>query len=594
MNMRPGHLTAGLLLAAVAAHGLWRVLAPADTEPAVLLRDDAYYYFVWAENLAAGRGPEVSPGIATNGVQILWGLLLVPLVWLGGGDALPQTAPALGLLLHALAGVLLAGAGAYRPAAWGVAALLGLNPFLLREAQNGQETALAVLLLVVLWRLRHARARCFLPVAALLLLARADLLGFALGFGWLRGGCRGVLVTGVAALLPWAMLNLAFGGTVLPQSGTAIPWQCWEAFLATGPSSGDWLRQLWWYLRPVLLGAPWAQTQPVGLAVLVWSAMRGVPLARPLGTLLLLGGLLGMAFGKQDLLVPVLAGGLLGRWPRGPQVGRRTAAALLFGCVALLLLHYPLRLYPRGYYLAPLAVAGALALLRLRRQRGLLLVAFVLTLLLARPQDAVLPQRGMALCGHTLRLVLPTGEPVGSFNSGIVTFHHPGPVFNLDGAVDPDSLRALQARALTELLDRRDVRFLVDGAHQFEPGPGLHRCGRYFHPGFTADADLQEVARFQAAGELPFVLFWRRGRGVPPPLPARARDLGPGPDGTWRVLWPGRSGARLWAEIDGERLDLIDAAGPSAHVLELPRRSSQRLVLRTADRTAPELDLPPL
>ena len=49
----------------------WRVplVWPLD----IHLRDDAYYYFVWAHNLAIGEGPCVTQGIHTSGVHVLWG-----------------------------------------------------------------------------------------------------------------------------------------------------------------------------------------------------------------------------------------------------------------------------------------------------------------------------------------------------------------------------------------------------------------------------------------------------------------------------------------------------------------------------------------
>ena len=73
------------------AHGLSPM--PGLTER---LRDDAFYEFAWAANLAAGYGPSVSDGVATSGVQILWSLLLVPFAWVGGAasDLPPGAVPA--------------------------------------------------------------------------------------------------------------------------------------------------------------------------------------------------------------------------------------------------------------------------------------------------------------------------------------------------------------------------------------------------------------------------------------------------------------------------------------------------------------------
>jgi hypothetical protein len=62
-------------LAAAVAGLVGLAVSPDETDR---LRDDAFYEFAWAANLAAGRGPVVSDGVWTSGVQVLWCLLLVP------------------------------------------------------------------------------------------------------------------------------------------------------------------------------------------------------------------------------------------------------------------------------------------------------------------------------------------------------------------------------------------------------------------------------------------------------------------------------------------------------------------------------------
>ena len=94
-------LSALALCAAVCAAGWglwqWVLLAPDEV---TRLRDDAFYEYAWAANIAGGRGPVVSDGVTTSGVQWLWSLLLVPVAWCFGPACLPVVAPWLGLFLH--------------------------------------------------------------------------------------------------------------------------------------------------------------------------------------------------------------------------------------------------------------------------------------------------------------------------------------------------------------------------------------------------------------------------------------------------------------------------------------------------------------
>ena len=136
-----------------------------DPTAANRLRDDAFYEFAWAANVAAGHGPMVSDGTTTSGVQLLWSLLLVPFAACFGAAALPLLAAWFGVALH-IATALLWWRSCRDRLFGACVALLWLGqPLLVRECQNGQETALACLFasLLWLWRRRHAgpcRRRC--------------------------------------------------------------------------------------------------------------------------------------------------------------------------------------------------------------------------------------------------------------------------------------------------------------------------------------------------------------------------------------------------------------------------------------------------
>ena len=73
-------VTAVTAAVAAAVLGLttWWTLEPDLTNR---LRDDAFYEYLWAVDVAAGGGGEVSSGVSTSGVQWLWTLALAALAW---------------------------------------------------------------------------------------------------------------------------------------------------------------------------------------------------------------------------------------------------------------------------------------------------------------------------------------------------------------------------------------------------------------------------------------------------------------------------------------------------------------------------------
>ncbi|MCR9245470.1 MAG: hypothetical protein NXI31_10590 [bacterium] len=561
-------------------------LAPDETDR---LRDDAFYEFAWAANLAAGRGPVVSDGVTTSGVQLLWSLLLVPVAWIGGAAALPAVAPWLGCGCHLLAAALLAlrggGGGRSGAAARYVAALLWLgNPLLLRECQNGQETALAALLLVGLWQARRSAA---LPFAILLLLAtsaRTDLLAFGLLLLlWRvqngRESARRAGVTAAAIAGCFVAWNLLLGGGPLPDSGAPMAWLFHANHAATEPAAGETLATAWWYARPVLCGGPWH---------LAAGALGGVflgALARPhcprtLRWVPLAAVALAWGLGASDLLVPLVMAGWLLLWPR-PAARRRAPAAwwpLALAAFAMLALHWAVRWYPRDYYAAPLAILPVIVVLRYGRL-GWLLPAFLMLQWLTLPTVAPEPlvgQRAMALAGRFLARVVPAGERVGCFNSGLVTFQadvlrgdSPARrgIVNLDGVVHPAALAALQERRLDAALDELEVRFLVDSPRQFALDPALpHANGRWFGAAFDPARDLVELARFVTPGHPDFRCYWRARRGRLPDLPLAPRDLGPVRGGR-AVWWPAGADETLEIEqADGRRV-LLAAVERTTHVV---------------------------
>lgn len=613
MNRARAVAAAALLTCAVGAiAGLWLHLV-AQPDCTDRLRDDAFYTFVWARNLASGHGPTVSSGTSTSGVQWLWAMLLAAVQALRpDADALPRTAAAIGLGCHLLAAASWVVAGHGRPAAWCIGLLWLGNPLLLRECTNGQETALACLLLVLLWLLRRRAEVLWLPLAVLTGLARTDLLLCVLLLSLTRHGrawWRGLGAPALTLLLQTA-LALACGGSLLQDSGPPMAWLFHANFAATAPDLLGWLRQQWWYTRPVLLGGPWATVSMPALGAAVFLLLRpNVPRKVRWLPLLLVG--LAALLGARDLGTAVIAALLLARWPRAARRSLpRPFAALALGLIGILVLHWAVRWYPRDYYLAPLAVLATAAAWRLRRAPLLLLLIAAAQLPAAwtfRGED-LRGQEEMQMAGRFVDRIVPRPVMIGCFNSGIVTWYRglgggDADVVNLDGVVDHRALRALQQRRLSAWLDQMGVACVLDNPIEFELDPHLpHACGRWFGSDFDPARDLVELARFDVPGvdvgrpqTDSMRLYWRRRCGEPPSLPLAAQWLGWRRGGGGYLLWPATKGAVLETEAaDGSRSALLTATADTAIVVAVPapRLGSGRLFER--GRGAPLLTVPGL
>ena len=596
------------LLAAGSGLADWLVLAPDASDR---LRDDAFYEFAWAANVALGRGPVVSDGTTTSGVQVLWSVLLVPLAWFAGPASLPSLAPWLGVLLHGLTA-----AGWWwtsRDRATGVVlALCWLgHPLLLRECQNGQETALAALCAAATWWCRFAAGPRWLLLGTLATLARADLLALLTTLTWWRWtiGRRDGAAAPLLAAAVLAGANVGLGGGLLPDSAGPMAWLWHHNRALVDPSFAAFVADSWWFARPALLGGPFALAGAYGLG------LAGFALLRPLwpGRLRVVPAAcvgVACALGTRDLATPGWTAFLLALLPSARQRRvPRALLALLVGLAAIVVVHWALRWYPRDYYVAPLVVAAMVAVQRLGRLRWLL-VLLPLSQLLDR--DRVVPeplagQLELELAGRHLRAVLPPGERVGCFNSGLVTFHASVlaegeriGVVNLDGVVDARAFAALRQGRLEAWLDQQGVRFVVDNPVQFARDPRLpHACGHAFAPDFQAERDLVEIARFDVPGldtgrpgGDSVRLYWRRGRGQPPPrLPST--DLGPWRTGQRVVAWAAAPGQVLECEAaDGHRTVLASADVATTIVLPVEVGSApRRLFVRGVE--APLLRLPP-
>jgi hypothetical protein len=602
---------AACVVAAVVGIGRGLELAPDATNR---LRDDAFYEFAWAANLAAGRGPEVSDGVTTSGVQLLWSLLLVPLAFVGGAASLPLLAPWLGFLLHLATAALWWRRATDRFAGACVALCWLGNPLLVRESQNGQETALACLLASALWLWRRAGERTFVLLGVLAVLARSDLLPLVAALSVWRHGLRASMLwaPGLAFGVHVAG-NLLLGGGWLPDSALPMAWLWHANHAAVDAGGGAFWRQSWWFARPVLLGGPWALASAMGLGFAVFVVVRNWWPTRWRALPALAVGC-ASAIGVHDLATAGWTALLLALLPanrRRPLP--RGMVAVLLGLAAIVVLHWAVRWYPRDYYAAPLVVAAAAAMMRHGRVRLLLaLWAAAQVADAGRVEPEPLGgQQEMEMAGRFLAEVVPAGERVGCFNSGLVTFFAAvtaptaarRAIVNLDGVVDGRSFAALREARMSAWLDQQGIGFVLDNPVQFALDPRLpHACGRWFGPDFDPPRDLVEIARF----DVPAVdagrpatdgmrLYWRRGRGPVPTPVADCRDLGAAPDGGRFVLWPAVPGRPLEAEQpDGSRREVavVDVATTAVVAIARERLGTGRLFVRGGRE--PVLTLPKL
>ena len=577
-------------LAAIGAAVVWIARIGAVESLAVdAYRDDAWYYFDFVRNLCEGSGPVVGDGPPTNGVQFLWAMLLAPLWWLGGSDGLEQGARWLGLSCLVLAGPLLARALRREGMPQALAVTGGLlligSPFLVTEAQNGQESGLVVLATTSLLALRASRAWVFTLVCVAATLARVELLFVATALASLRTEAWPRRAIGpAAALLGYAAVNLALAGHVMPDAGWPMAWLAHERFLSAEPGPWDWLRHLWWWGRPVALGGPFAVAGVLGSAALVALAAprfvgRGVALASVL--VLLAAAILGV----DDLSVPLLATTVLVfRTDRFAPLVPVARAALLAG-IALVALHDLVRWSPRDYYWVPISIVGAWAtshvIAALPRRAAVALLVAAVTVSIVHSLDA--PRRfpwqaHMALAGEHLETCVPPGARIGSFNAGLIAFESQLKVVNLDGVVNHPAFEALKARRLLAYLDAEGIDWLCDDPIELNSGEELHARGRFFSADFDVDVDFIEAARFvdlgavgDAGGWSDTLVLWRRA-GTPagaadPAFVDRGARAGGG-----RVIgWSDDSGRALWwRRGDGAAVLLVRPIPGVRHILALP------------------------
>jgi hypothetical protein len=592
-----------VLVSAAAIVGVWQ-FGCVTPDLANRLRDDAFYEFAWAANVAAGDGPTVSTGVTTSGVQLLWSLLLVPFALLFGPAALPTIAPWLGALLHVATGAAWWHGTAPRRLGFALACLWLGHPLLLRECQNGQETALACLCASLLWLWRRRGERAFVLLGIAAVFARSELLLLVVAIAWLRHrwSWRSLLAPGIAAVL-FLMACRSLGGGWLPDSAWPMAW-LWQRQPVDGPG-------MWWWTRPVFLGGPFAIASAMGIGTAVFLLVRPwwPPRLRVVPAVAVGAA---RALGVRDLATPGWCALLLVLLPaNGPRRLPRSVLVVFVSLAAIVVLHWAGRWYPRDYYLAPLVVVAMVAWQRLGRLAPVLSVAALAQLAdlgRLRPEPLA-AQRELQLAANFVGSFVPAGERIGCWNAGIVAYtaavlpplgERRG-IVNLDGVVDARAFAALQRGELQAFLDRERVHFLLDHSVQVSSDPTLpHANGRFFGGGFAAERDMVELVRF----DLPGIdggrigtdsvrLWWRRGRGAMPRVGA-SRWLGRDVDGNLLVAWQAQRGEVLEViGTDGAPRAVLAADATTMIVVPVPTRLGDRH-LRVRGASTPLLPFPPL
>lgn len=523
--------TLGPLVALVAlsfalrAH--WLALSPRELVVDVM-PDDAFYYFQIARRLDLGQGITFDGVAPATGLHYAWLFLIAPLFI---GAAPGAATPILGALVLAtlcfgIAAWLLYVVVEKLTDRWWLAAVaagaFSVQPWLRRESMNGLETSLSLAaIMAAIWALvRYWEApsskRAWAVGGALVLsfFARSDslvllapaCLPLLLRAATRRDAARVGGATG-AAVAFGSLTNWVRTGSILQSSAAAVPWLFRTNWLRLHPeaTSATIRLQSYRFFERAM------EMVTLRMGQLPWYA----------GALSI--ALIGIAVGWRRERLREIAPRML------------TFAGLGLGLLLLVFIHGYVRWLPRSWYFASAPAIGVLVVaaaartlgaidarlgLHARRLAGAL---FVLVAVLDAAQGRLQGQgptypwqEEMILAGKALDARVPPGVAVGAFNSGIFGYHAERVVVNLDGIVNEDASRALQAARLLDYMRERNVRYVLDS-------PGMWNEPRFQH------ATLH---------------LW--GPGVPPPREVERFDV-PG------VGWPEPTDAIVLAEVQGGR-----------------------------------------
>jgi len=471
----------GLLIIAAMLR-FWVAWQPVEVLVTKNLPDDAFYYFVIARNLVNLGSPSLDGQSITNGFHPLWFVLILPIfAWTRVGAELPihitlSLASLLDVgsvfLLARLAAILLRDWRAGLVAGW----IYSINPVVILQATNGLETSLGIFTALLFlstfhaWLTQHLGEKLTMLAGfggGLMFLARTDSIFLfaasmiaALWYWNKTKRIYSVFRAAIAALItvsPWLAWNQLNLGKIFQDSGEAVPYVIHQKFSAEwGPGLGAFLAQ--------------STRQLFDLTVWLRGDFTGLPL------------FIGIVFWLIALIL------LIRRWSIIPnRLEIAILLPILVASVLLILAHAGFRWYPRPWYFVPSSVGFALCFAisthnYLREKRYVVpLVAFLSAVFLLTGQIfwnvGYYPwQRIMLQASQWLSHTLGKGETAAAFNAGILAYYNSPKVVNLDGVVNHQAYKAIQARALIDYAKTRKVDYLIEADYfvweQFAPFMG--------------------------------------------------------------------------------------------------------------------------
>jgi len=531
----PGLLV--VLAAAAAVHFAVALLDFPTLARNGFLYDDSFYDFQIARHIAQGDGPSFDGTHLTNGFQPLYVSLLVPLYWVAGSnDTLPVHAA---LVLSALCTVVSA-FFLYRilarrtgeVAAIVAAGVWAFSPIVVRQAANGLETSLAVMMLAgtLLFYLEKIRPEarverrraiqmgllaggCMLARADLSFLVLAMFLDFLLvrrrnrsGHAW-RGEVAAAGAACLLVCLPWMTYGVVAVGSPFPESGHATRFLAiaYAPFFKLGPHSmmsdgptaafvaEHFLRSIETLkvipvLHPFFRGATRLgerihtprtteyAADAMGVLALVafvwwWVKRRRTPHGRA-------GRELEFLFGFAAMMIAAYS-------------------TVVFGVFFFLRYYYPV--YFIGMIFAGLALDDAIAYFRTRSLpvRRLALTAtgmYVAALLFMGYNSAFrsTPVYRFYDAAKWVRTHTDSSDTIGVFQSGAIGYLSGRRVINLDGKVNREAFAALRAGKLSSYVRTAGIDVVMDNAGVID---------LFLGPWSDADKKRLEAERVFTGGE---------------------------------------------------------------------------------------------
>jgi len=463
---------------------------PIDHTIGRFIYDDMFYYLRVAQFISDGYGSTFDGISSTNGYHPVWMLICVALATIADGDLLVHLALTVAAVLHVLQGYVLSRILlrlSHPAVALCLSVLYVLNWRTVAINMCGLETPLAtLLLLMVFYRLLVVNPKASLPHAAftgslvgVAALCRFDLL-LLVGFvglwtvldrrypGEVAAAQRIKLgsvfgLASLAVLSIWFAFSMAISGTLLPNSRLAV------SFLTGVSYDPGNLSQI----AAMLVSQAWSAVW--------WSS----DIANLFGLMPIIGGAGGTALPGALMLAILLSSVTVA----AVQFRARSEVALASGALAYCFLHasyyvvfhrVELRyiLPVLALFFVPLGAVVSECLRRADRSSVRQVAAMVFAVLFSSSAVAgfsaysnghasVRVHKYHYVALDVARWLARTHplERVGAWNAGILGYFSGTSLINLDGVINDDALRAIQAHSIDRYILETGIRFIVD-----EPG----------------------------------------------------------------------------------------------------------------------------